>query len=129
MEFIGLALPKDDKAIYRSIATAAQSGEVESPKKHAQVKLYPAKISVSTAGYNEPEDIQEVVNPITKEEISKLANKLRNGLREFGRFQVKVEGNIAEVSVSSRAARKVAKKADKTAVPAKEPTPAKKAKA
>lgn len=110
MEFIGLVLPKDDKAIYRSIATAAESGEVESPKKHAQVKLYPAKISVNKAGYNEPEDIQEVVNPITKEEISKLANKLRNGLREFGRFQVKVEGNIAEVSVSNRAVRAPKKK-------------------
>lgn len=129
MEFIGLVLPKDDKAIYRSIATAAESGEVESPKKHAQVKLYPAKISVDKAGYNEPEDIQEVFNPITKEEISKLANKLRNGLREFGRFQVKVEGNIAEVGVSSRAVRKVAKKGDKSADTAKTPAPVKKAKA
>lgn len=102
MEFIGLVLPKDDKAIYRSIANAAESGEVESPKKHAQVKLF--NLSLTAA------DGETYSNPITKEEISKLANKLRNGLREFGRFQVKVEGNIAEVSVSNRAVRAPKKK-------------------
>lgn len=118
MKLIGLSVPTDGKAIYREIAEITKTGANKVPVETMKVQLYELNLPSG-----------EIINT-PKEEVAKLANKLRNGLREFGRYNVKVEGNIAEISVSNRAVRKVAKKgADPVKDPSKTPVPTKKAKA
>lgn len=107
MKLLGLSKAVDEKADYRIIAEETNNGNTCVPVETFKVELFTLTVLVEH-GYNEPKDT--VSNPITKEEIAKLANKLRNGLREFGRYNVKVEGNIAEISVSSRAVRAPKKK-------------------
>lgn len=116
MKFLGLVEPKDEKAIYRKTAEETIHGSALAEVQHGQVELFEPARELEDGG---------TTQILTKEEIAKLANKLRNGLREFGRFNVKVEGNIAEISVSNRATRTPKKKADKAVDAPK--APAKKA--
>lgn len=105
MKLIGLSVPTDGKAIYREIAEITKTGAAQEPAQTMKVQLYELA-----------EASGELVQ-ITKEEITKLANKLRNGLREFGRFNVKIEGNIAEIAVRAPK-KKVATLTDAPKVPA-----------
>jgi hypothetical protein len=104
MRIIGLSAPKDDKAFYRDAAKTANDGFALEPPQTLKVELYPQKVD----GYLGSGEAAKVDNPITPEEVTRLLNRLREGLREFGRFSVKRidAGNEAEVSVSTRAPRK-----------------------
>ncbi len=122
MKILELSPATDDKKLFRDMAEMTLEGAKDAPAKTLKVELYPATVEVDSA-LNETAMVK---NPITKEAIATLLSKLRNGLAsvDMGRFSVKLEGNIAEVSVSTRAPRVVKKKAAEKTAEAPKATPA-----